>query len=86
MFDHSKRPSRFSMFRRFWKPAFTTGAGGVAALFWLDEIMAFGQELLALLVLPIMAGALFLLDIFMFRTRMPRSEDIHGHNKNGVEK
>ena len=38
--------------------------------------LAFGAEILALIFLPIMAGVIFLLDIFIFKSRMPDREDV----------
>ena len=70
-----KLASRFPIFRRLWKPAVVTGVGGTAVSVWWDEIVMFGEEILALVLLPIMAGALYLLDIFIFKSRLPRRED-----------
>jgi hypothetical protein len=63
-------------FRRFWKPAALTGAGGTAVAVWLEEILLFGQEILALIFLPVIAGLIYLLDILIFRSRTPRREDL----------
>ena len=62
--------------QRLWKPAALTGAGGTAVVVWLEEIMLFAQEILALIFLPILAGVIYLLDIFMFKSRTPRREDL----------
>jgi hypothetical protein len=67
---------RRQIFRRFWKPAVVTGAGGTAVAVWFEEIMMFGQEILALIFLPILAGTIYLLDIFIFESRMPRRKDL----------
>lgn len=80
MSDHSTHAHRFPAFRRLWKPAAVTGAGGTALALWLDEIVMFGEEILALIFLPIMAGVIYLLDILIFKARMPRREDLHDHN------
>jgi hypothetical protein len=56
-----------------------TGAGGTAVAVWLEEILLFGQEILALISLPVIAGAIYLLDILIFRSRMPRREDMEKH-------
>jgi hypothetical protein len=68
----STHHARFPILRRLWKPAAITGAGGAALTMWLDEIMMFSQEILALILLPIMAGVIYLLDILMFKDRMPK--------------
>ena len=70
----STHAPRFPSFRRFslrkhaglWKPAAITGASGSALAIWLDEIMMFGEEILALVFLPIMAGIIYLFDILIF--------------------
>jgi len=72
----SSRPSRI---RRLWKPAALTGAGGTAVSVWLEDILLFGEEILALIFLPVIAGAIYLLDILIFRSRMPRREDMEKH-------
>ena len=69
--------------QRFWKPVTLTGAGGTAAAFWLEEIMLFAQEILALIFLPILAGIIYLLDIFMFKSRMPKREDLTDFTSQG---
>ena len=66
---------RLRIVRRFWKPAAVTGVSGAAVAVWLDEILMFGEEILALIFLPILAGAIYLLDIIIFKSRMPKRED-----------
>ena len=86
MSNHSTHSPRFPIFRRLWKPAIVTGAGGTTLALWLDEIVMFGEEILALIFLPIMAGVIYLLDIFMFKSRMPRREDMETPNDRGTKK
>ncbi len=76
MSDSPKPGIRFPAIRRIWKPVAATGAGGTAVAVWFEEIMMYIQEILALLLLPIMAGLIYLLDIFMFKSRTPKREDI----------
>lgn len=75
-----KHASRFPIFGRFWKPVVVTGAGGTAVAVWWNEIVLFGEEILALILLPIMAGALYLLDILIFKSRLPRRDDFQNPN------
>ena len=75
MYKTLKHASRFPIFRRLWKPVVVTGAGSAAVAVWWDEIVMFGEEILALILLPIMAGTLYLLDIFIFKSHLPRRED-----------
>ncbi len=83
MSNPSTHSPRFPIFRRLWKPAIVTGASGTALALWLDEIVMFSQEILALIFLPIMAGVIYLLDIFIFKSRMPHIEK---NNDTGVKK
>jgi hypothetical protein len=48
--------------------------------------MAFGAEILALIFLPIMAGAIYLLDIFFFKSRMPKHDDSNPPTDQGAKK
>lgn len=86
MSNHSTHFLSFPVLQRFWKPALATGAGSAAVIYWLDEVILFGAEILALIFLPIMAGAIYLLDILIFRSRMPRREDLKAPNDHGVKK
>lgn len=71
MSDTPKSGSRFPVFSKkypgLWKPIAITGAGGAALTMWLDEILMFSQEILGLILLPLMAGLIYLLDILMFK-------------------
>ena len=94
MSDHTTHNPRFPFFRRLsrktyaglWKPAAVTGAGGTAVAIWFDEIMLFAEEILALIFLPILAGVIYLLDIFIFKSRMPKREDLTNTNDRGAKK
>jgi hypothetical protein len=76
MSNHSTHSPRFPFFQRLWKPAAVTGAGGTAIAIWFEELLAFGTEILALIFLPILAGIIFVLDILIFKSRLPRREDL----------
>jgi hypothetical protein len=66
-----------SFLRRYWKPAAITGAGGAAVMVWFDELLIFGEEILALIFLPLLAGVIYLFDNFVFKSRLPRREDMN---------
>lgn len=68
--------SRIPVVRRLWKPVAATGAGGTAVVLWFEEMMLFAQDILALIFLPILAGIIYLLNIFAFKSRMPQREDL----------
>lgn len=86
MSDQSTQSHRPSVFRRLWKPAAVTGAGGTAVAVWLDEIVLFGEEILALIFLPILAGLIYLINIFIFKSHMPQQEDMKNSNDRGAKK
>lgn len=70
----SNNPSHSSLFRRWWKPAAASGAGGTAIVVWFEEMLFFAQEIVTLISIAILAGVIYLLDIFMFKSRMPKKE------------
>jgi hypothetical protein len=74
---------RGSFLRRYWKPAAITGAGGTAVAVWFDEMLLFGEEILALIFLPLLAGAIYLFDTVVFKSRVPRREDMNKSNHDG---
>ena len=68
---------------RFWKPAAATGAGGTAVAVWFEEIMPYAEEILALILIPLMAGVIYLLNIFIFKSQMPDGMDLTLTNDKG---
>ena len=86
MSKSTKPAPRMPVVRRLWKPAVATGAGGTAVAVWMDEILLFGEQILALIFLPIMAGVIYLLDVFIFKSRMPQREDLKNITKNETRK
>ncbi|MFZ6027176.1 MAG: hypothetical protein ACOYYS_05605 [Chloroflexota bacterium] len=75
MDNRSMRSSRVPLLRRLWKPSLATGASGVAVALWIEEAIAFAEEILAMLALTFMAGVIYFLNLFMFKSRMPQRED-----------
>lgn len=86
MSNQSSHFPRFPLFRRLWKPAAVTGAGGTAVALWFEELAVFGAEILALIFLPLIAGAVYLLDIFIFKSRMPCRDDLNDLSDKGEKK
>ena len=86
MLNHAKPASGHPTWRGWWKPTAVGGAGGIAIAVWLDEILLFAEEILGLILLPIMAGVIYLLDILMFRARLPKEEDIEHAGSKGAKK
>lgn len=77
---------RSFIIRRFWKPVAITGAGGSAIAILFEEIILYAEAILAIIFLPILAGLLYLLNIFIFRSHMPSPEDLLTTNKHGDKK
>jgi hypothetical protein len=75
MSKNSSNPRRFPRFRRIWRPAVAAGAGGTATAVWFEEILLYGEQILALIFLPIMAAVIYLLDHFIFKAQRLDAED-----------
>lgn len=86
MSQHTTHLPRFLNLRRLWKPVAITGTGGAAIAIWIDEILMFAEEILALIFLPVLAGIIFLLDILIFKSRMPHREDLDTPTEKGAKK
>jgi hypothetical protein len=71
----SRQTRSASPLRRFWKPALATGAGGTSLLIWFEEIIAFGVEFVSVLFLLILAGPIYLLNHFVFKSATPKPDD-----------
>lgn len=77
--------SRFPRFRKFWKPAVATGAGGTTFVIWFEEIIAFAADFIGVILLAILGGLICLFDNFTFKSRIPRQEDLQDKTNNGVK-
>jgi hypothetical protein len=53
---------------------------------WLEELLLFSQEILALIFLPIIAEMIYLQEILSFKSRVPCREDRKNINDKGVLK
>jgi hypothetical protein len=78
--------SRFPLARKFWKPAVATGAGGTTLIIWFEEIIAFATDFIGVILLTVLGGLICLFDNFIFKSRIPRREDLQGIKNNGVKK
>lgn len=84
-----RKPANFPRFpniRRLWKPVVGTTAGGTAIAFWFEEILIFGEEILALIFFTIVGGLMYLFNLQIFKSEMPRREDFDNNNVRGVKK
>lgn len=70
------QPLRSSILRRFWKPTAATAAGGTAGAIWFEEMLLYAEEILALVFLPLLAGAVFLYNKIVFKSRLPRRDNL----------
>jgi hypothetical protein len=74
------------MVRRLWKPALILAASGTVIATQFDETLELGQELLALIFLIVIAGSIYLLDIFIFKSCRPRRDDMKTFENKGAIK
>jgi len=68
--------SRFPLARKFWKPAAVTGAGGTSLIIWFEEVIAFATDFIGVIFLTILGGLICLFDNLIFKSRIPRREDL----------
>jgi hypothetical protein len=78
--------SRFPLVRKLWKPAVATGAGGTTLVIWFEEIIAFATDFIGVILLTVLGGLICLFDNFVFKSRIPRQEDLQDIKNNGVKK
>lgn len=86
MFNHPHPVSRFPRLRKLWKPALVSGAGGTTLVIWFEEIIAFAADFIGVILLTILGALICLFDNFVFKSRIPRREDLQDTNNNGVKK
>ena len=75
----------FPPFRKLWKPAVATGAGGTTLVIWFEEIIAFATDFIGVILLTIMGGLICLFDNIIFKSCIPRQDDLQDTSK-GVKK
>ena len=85
MSNQTHSVSRFSSVRKFWKPAIATGAGGTSLIIWFEEVIAFAADFIGVILLTVLGGLICLFDNFVFKSRIPRREDLQDATK-GVKK
>ena len=67
---------RFPIFKRLWKPATVTGAGGTAIAIWFEEIIAFATDFIGVILLTVLGGLICLFNNLIFKSRIPQREDL----------
>ena len=85
MSNHPHPVSRFPRFRKLWKPAVASGAGGTTLVIWFEEIIAFAADFIGVILLTILGGLICLFDHFVFKSSLPRREDIQDTTDKGVK-
>ena len=86
MSNQSHPISRFPRLRKLWKPAVATGAGGTTLIIWFEEIIAFTTDFIGVILLTVLGGLICLFDNFIFKSRVPRREDLQDTANKGVKK
>jgi hypothetical protein len=76
LFNQPHSVSRFPRLRKLWKPAVATGAGGTSFVIWFEEIIAIATDFLSVIVISLMAGLIYLYKTYVFKSAMPRSDDM----------
>ena len=62
--------------RRWVPPAVAVGAGGATLVIWFEEVIALATEFIGVIFLPILAGVIYLFNIFVFKSAMPKADDM----------
>ena len=86
MSNHPHSVSRSSRLRKLWKPVVVSGAGGTTLVVWFEEIMAFAVEITGVILVTILGVLICLFDNFVFKSRIPRREDLQDTAHKGVKK
>ena len=61
--------------RRFWKPAAAITAGGTALVTWFEEIIATAAEFIGVIFIFIMAGVIYLFNVYVFKSAAPKADN-----------
>ena len=76
MNQNSSSSTRFRLWKR-WIPLTTTlGVGGTSLAIWFEEISTFLAEFIGVIVLSVLAGVIYLFDIYIFKSVNPTADDI----------
>jgi hypothetical protein len=67
------RPHRW---KRWIPPAIVASAGGTSLAIWFEEVTAFLTEFIGVIILPILAGVIYLFNICLFKSAKPKADDM----------
>jgi hypothetical protein len=62
--------------KRWILPAAGIGAGGATLVIWFEEVVAFVTEFIGVIILPILAGVIYLFNICLFKSANPKADDM----------
>ena len=86
MNHNSSSGSHPRRWRRWAPPAAALSAGGATLLIWFEEVVAFTVEFMGVIFLPILAGIIYLFNHLVFKSAMPRREDMENTTNKQVTK
>jgi hypothetical protein len=61
---------------RWATPAAALGAFGTTLVIWFEEIVALATEFIGVIFLPILASIIYLFNFYVFKSAMPKADDI----------
>jgi hypothetical protein len=67
------RPRRW---KRWIPPAATVSTVGTSLAIWFEEVVTFATEFIGVLILPVLAGGIYLFNICLFKSATPKADDI----------
>jgi hypothetical protein len=68
--------------RRWGPPAAATGVAGTSLAIWFEEVAAFVTEFIGVILLPVLAGVIFLFNHYIFKSATPKANDIKKDRSN----
>jgi hypothetical protein len=68
--------SRLRRLRRWIPPAVAVGTGGTSLVIWFEEVAAFVTEFIGVIILPVLAGVIYLFNHYLFKSALPKANDI----------
>ncbi len=68
--------SRRHHWKRWIPPVTVAGAGGTSLAIWFEEVTAFLTEFIGVIMLPVLAGVIYLFNIYIFKSAKPKADDM----------
>lgn len=62
--------------RRWASLAAAVSAGGTTLAIWFEEVVAFATEFIGVIFLPILVGVIYLFNVYVFKSAMPKADDM----------